>query len=257
MNKLSENIVLVTGSTKGIGRAIAEHFVALDAHVIVHGRNAEEVEKIRQQVGAKHGVAADLSSAEGCNKLIDQVKSIGSLDVLVNNTGIFGVKDFFETDDDEWEKYFQVNTMSSVRLCRQFMKTMLDNNSGSVINVASEAGFKPLPQMIHYSVSKTALISLSRGLAEITKGTQVTVNSILPGPTWTDGVEKYFDGLAKEEGKEIDEVISSYFDEHEPTSLIKRFVDVQEVAEATVFLATNKAINGSALRVEGGIIRSI
>jgi NAD(P)-dependent dehydrogenase (short-subunit alcohol dehydrogenase family) len=257
MKDLQGKIVLVTGSTKGIGRAIAEHFVALKAEVIVHGRNATEVEKIREEMGAKYAVAADLSSAEGCQKLINDVNELGSVEVLINNTGIFGVKDFFESTDEEWENYFQINVMSAVRLSRQFMKAMLENNSGSIINVASEAGFKPLPQMIHYSVSKTSLISLSRGLAEITKGSQVTVNSLLPGPTWTDGVEKYFDGLAKDEGKDIEDVIASYFDEHEPTSLIKRFVDVQEVAESAVFLATNKAVNGSSLRVEGGIIRTL
>ncbi|WDE95910.1 SDR family NAD(P)-dependent oxidoreductase [Lentisphaera profundi] len=257
MKDMTGKIALITGSTKGIGRAIAEAFVKAGADVIVNGRNATEVEKVRTEMGAKYGVAADLSSGEGCNSLIEQVDKIGPVEILINNTGIFGVKDFFESTDEEWENYFQLNVMSAVRLNRQFMKGMLERNSGSVINIASEAGFKPLPQMIHYSVSKTALISLSRGLAEITKGTAVTVNSLLPGPTWTDGVEKYFAGLAEEEGKDMQEVISSYFDDHEPTSLIKRFVDVKEVADATLFLATNKAVNGSALRVEGGIIRSL
>ena len=254
---MGSKIALITGSTKGIGRAIAESFIKSGVKVIVHGRKLEEVEKVRKEISGSYAVAADLGSAEGCQSLIQQVDKIGAIDILINNTGIFGVKEFFESTDEEWENYYQVNVMSAVRLCRHFMKDMMAKNAGSVINIASEAGFKPLPQMIHYSVSKTALISLSRGLAELTQGTEVTVNSLLPGPTWTDGVEKYFQGLADEEGKDIHDVIKSYFDEHEPTSLIKRFVDVKEVAEATLFLANNKAVNGSALRVEGGIIRSL
>jgi len=176
---------------------------------------------------------------------------------LINNAGIFGVEDFFDIDDEEWLRYFQVNVMSVVRLCRAIMPSMLEHNYGRIINVSSEAAIKPLPQMIHYSMTKTSLVSLSRGMAELSKGSRVTVNSVLPGPTWTEGVEKYFDGLAAEEGKPPQELIDNYFAEHEPTSLLQRFVDVKEVAHAVVFLALNGAINGSAQRVEGGIVRSI
>ena len=137
------------------------------------------------------------------------------------------------------------------------MPAMLERGEGCVINLASEAGFKPLPQMIHYSMTKTALISLSRGLAELTKGTGVRVNSLLPGPTWTAGVEDYMSGLAKEEGKPVDELIANYFRDHEPSSLIQRYVTVEEVADGAVFLARNGAVNGSALRVEGGILRTL
>ena len=147
--------------------------------------------------------------------------------------------------------------MSIVRLCRALMPTMLKNDIGRIINISSESAVKPLPQMIHYSMTKAAVVSLARGLAELTKGSNVTVNSVLPGPTWTDGVESYFDALADKEGKPAEEVVDNYFDQHEPTSLIQRFVDVSEVASAVVFLATNGAVNGSAQRVEGGIIRSI
>ena len=147
--------------------------------------------------------------------------------------------------------------MSIVRLCRTLMPSMLKNDTGRIINISSESAVKPLPQMIHYSMTKAAIVSLSRGLAELTKGSNVTVNSVLPGPTWTDGVESYFAELAIKEGKPVDEVISNYFGQHEPASLIQRFVDVDEVASAVVFLVTNGAANGSALRVEGGIIRSI
>ena len=176
---------------------------------------------------------------------------------MINNAGIFSVEDFFEIDDDEWLRYFQVNVLSAVRLCRALMPAMLERGWGRVINVASEAGIKPLPQMIHYSMTKTSLIGLSRGLAELTKGTPVTVNSLLPGPTWTGGVESYFEGLAKDENRPMDEIISNYFREHEPNSLIQRFVTAEEVADGAVFLAGNAAVNGSALRVEGGLIRAL
>lgn len=257
MSKLKQKLVLVTGSTKGIGKAIAEAFVDKNARVVVHGRTREEVERVQTSIGAFSAVVGDLGTAEGCDGVVEQLEPLGSVGVLVNNAGIFGVEDFFKIDDEEWLRYFQVNIMSSVRMCRALMPSMLENNWGRIVNVASEAAIKPLPNMIHYSMTKTAMVSLARGMAELTQGTRVTVNSVLPGPTWTDGVETYFDGLAAKEGKPAKELIENYFAEHEPTSLIQRFVDVKEVAHAVVFLATNGAINGSAQRVEGGIVRSI
>jgi NAD(P)-dependent dehydrogenase (short-subunit alcohol dehydrogenase family) len=254
---LEQKLVLVTGSTKGIGKAIAEAFVDKKARVVVHGRTREKVEQVKSSIGAYSAVVGDLGTVQGCNDVIEQLDQLGSVGVLVNNAGIFGVEDFFEIDDEEWLRYFQVNIMSSVRLSRALMPSMLENNWGRIINVASEAAIKPLPQMIHYSMTKTALVSLARGMAELAKGTGVTVNSVLPGPTWTEGVETYFDGLAAEEGKPAEALIDNYFAEHEPTSLLQRFVDVKEVAHAVLFLATNAAVNGSAQRVEGGIVRSI
>ncbi len=257
MFDIEEKITLVTGSTKGIGKAIAEAFVKNKAKVIVHGRNRKEAENICTSIGAYAFIDGDLGTEEGCNSVVQQIKEIGDIEILVNNAGIFGVQDFFETNDEDWLKYYQVNVMSIVRLCRALMPTMLKNDSGQIINISSESAIKPLPQMIHYSMTKAAIVSIARGLAELTKGTNVTVNSVLPGPTWTDGVESYFGGLANKEGKPVEEVINNYFKQHEPTSLIQRFVDVEEVASAVVFLATNSTVNGSAQRVEGGIIRSI
>ncbi len=250
-------VTLVTGSTKGIGKAIAEAFVSSKAKVIVHGRSLDEAKASCQVMGAFAAVDGDLGTAEGCDSLIEQVNVLGSVDILINNAGIFGVQDFFESTDEDWLRYYQVNVMSAVRLSRVFMAGMLERNAGRVINLSSESAVKPLPQMIHYSMSKAALVSLARGLAELTKGTKVTVNSVLPGPTWTAGVEEYFNGLATEEGRPAEELINNYFAEHEPTSLIQRFVDVEEVASAVLFLASNGAVNGSAQRVEGGIIRSL
>jgi NAD(P)-dependent dehydrogenase (short-subunit alcohol dehydrogenase family) len=257
MSNIEGKLTLVTGSTKGIGRAIAEAFVEQGARVVVHGRNRDEAKQLGEAIGAHSSVYGDLGTAADCSSVIEQLADIGSVEILINNAGIFGVHDFFEIDDEEWLRYFQVNIMSAVRLCRALMPSMLENDWGRIINVSSESAIKPLPQMIHYSMTKTSVVSLARGMAELTKGTQVTVNSILPGPTWTDGVEEYFEGLAKDEGKPAAELIEKYFSEHEPTSLIQRFVDVKEVAQSVVFLATNGAVNGSAQRVEGGIIRSI
>ena len=257
MAGLGQKVTLITGSTKGIGHAIASAFVTQDARVIVHGRDAEEVRHTSEALGAYAGVAGDLGTAEGCNSVLEQLAGLARVEILINNAGVYGVQDFFSVDDDQWLRYYQTNVLSAVRLCRALMPAMLENGWGRLINVASEAGVKPLPQMVHYSMTKSALISLSRGLAELTKGTQVTVNSLLPGPTWTAGVEAYFDGLAKEEKKPMQAVLENYFRDHEPTSLIQRFVTVDEVADGAVFIAGNGAVNGSALRVEGGIIRAL
>ena len=257
MSAIKGRLTLVTGSTKGIGKAIAEAFVVAGAKLVVHGRASEEAAQVAQAIGAHSSVYGDLGSAAGCDTVLAQVRQLGEVEILINNAGIFGVQNFFEIDDEEWLRYFQVNIMSAVRLGRALMPAMLKSNWGRVINVASEAAIKPLPQMIHYSMTKTAMVSLARGMAELTRGTEVTVNSVLPGPTWTAGVESYFEGLAKDEGKPAGELIEQYFAQHESTSLLQRFVDASEVAQAVLFVASNGAVNGSAQRVEGGIIRSI
>ncbi|WP_404308913.1 SDR family NAD(P)-dependent oxidoreductase [Neorhodopirellula lusitana] len=257
MTQLDKQTVFVSGSTKGIGKAIASKFVAEGSNVIVHSRSESGAVQAQKEVGAGGAVWGDLANPDGTNQVLEQLKAFGPVEVLINNAGIFSVEDFFKLEDDIWLDYFQTNVMSMVRLCRALMPTMLERNLGVIINVASEAAVKPLPQMIHYSMTKTAMLSISRGLAELTKGTAVRVNSLLPGPTWTDGVESYFDGLAKQEGRPLQEVLDSYFKEHEPTSLIQRFATVEEVSGAALFLSQNSAVNGSSLRVEGGIIRSI
>jgi len=257
VNKLNDQTVFVSGSTKGIGRAIAARFIEHGANVVVHSRSETGAIQARDEVKAADAVWGDLSSAEGTNQVLEQIETFAPIEVLINNAGIFSVEDFFELEDEVWLRYFQTNVMSMVRLCRALMPGMLGRDSGTIINVASEAAIKPLPQMIHYSMTKTAMISISRGLAELTKGSMVRVNSLLPGPTWTDGVENYFSGLAQQEGRPLQEVLGNYFREHEPTSLIQRFATVEEVSDAALFLAQNGAVNGSALRVEGGIIRSI
>ncbi|MCP6681743.1 SDR family NAD(P)-dependent oxidoreductase [Bacillus nakamurai] len=260
--QLEQKLVLITGSTSGIGKAAAKSFLAEGAAVIVNGRKKDTVERTVEELsayGTVHGIAADLSRQEEADELIEQVRRIGEVDILVNNLGFFEVKDFTEVTDEEWSRYFEVNVMSAVRLCRRYLPQMLERNSGRILNISSEAGVKPLAQMIPYSMTKTALISLSRGMAEMTKGTKVTVNSVLPGPTWTEGVASYMEGAAKAAGEDTDTFVKDYFKVNEPTSLIQRYATPEEVANTIVFLAseTASAINGTAQRVEGGIIRSI
>jgi len=257
MEHFKDQRVFVSGSAKGIGQAIAAAFVHAGAVTIVHSRSEKSAMEARDRLGAQHAVWGDLSTSAGADEVVGQLSVIGAVDVLVNNAGIFSSEDFFKLEDSVWLDYYQTNVMSMVRLCRAIMPSMLERNRGAIINIASEAGIKPLPQMIHYSMTKSANISISRGLAELTKGTAVRVNSLLPGPTWTDGVASYFDGLAKQEGRSVEDVLKGYFQEHEPTSLIQRFATVEEIADATLFLARNGAVNGSALRAEGGIIRAL
>lgn len=249
--------VLVTGSASGIGRATAACFLSEGAEVIVNGLTQQEVTSALEALsplGRVSGLAADLGTAKGADALL---AFAGAVDVLVNNVGIFSVRPFAEITDAEWMHYLNINLMSAVRMTRGIVPAMLARGTGAVVNLASEAGVKPLPQMIHYSVTKTAMIGLTRGLAELTKGTRVTVNAVLPGPTWTEGVESYFGGLAREKGRPVEGIIESYFREDEPTSLIQRFVNPDEVARMIAFVASSSASNGAAYRIEGGIIRSI
>ena len=252
--------VLITGSTSGIGRATAEIFLCEGAQVVVNGLTDGEVAAALDHLsplGRVDGVAADLSTPEGAEALLTFARGGGPVDVLVNNVGIFSVKPFEELTDADWLHYFNVNVLTAVRMSRSLLPVMLKRGQGAVINLASEAGVKPLPQMVHYSVTKTAMIGLTRGMAELTKGTAVTVNAVLPGPTWTEGVEAYFQGLAAERASPMDGIVETYFRNDEPTSLIQRFVKPEEVARMIAFIASSAACNGAAYRIEGGIIRSI
>jgi len=252
--------VLVTGSGSGIGKATAELYAREGAHVVVHGLTEEEVAACLTDLsgaGEVTGTSGDLTKLQDAEALADFVKAQGDLDILVNNVGVFSVKPFEDLTDDDWMRYFDINVMSAVRMSRIFLPEMLRRGTGSIVNMSSEAGVKPLPQMVHYSVTKTAMLGLTRGMAELTKGTGVRVNSILPGPTWTEGVEAYFDGLAAQKGQPLDTIVENYFKSDEPTSLIQRFVKPEEVARMIVTISVSTASNGAAHRIEGGIVRSI
>lgn len=272
---LDGKVAVVTGSTAGIGRAAATALAQHGCYVVVNGRSVESCAAAVSQIQSSlppdlHRrllpVAGDVSTPEGATDFITSVSvavsaATGSafVDILVNNVGIFEVKNFFEVDDDKWEQYFQTNLMSGVRLSRYYLKHMLEANKGRVVFVSSECGLRPIPGMIPYSVSKAMQISCARGLAELTRGTNVTVNSVLPGPTMTEGVATYLKGFAKDKGIAADEAEQKYFSEHEPTSLLQRFLKPEEVANAVLFLVSSmgSGVNGAAQKVEGGIIRAM
>lgn len=259
---LDGRLVLVTGSTRGIGRASARLFLEEGAEVVVHGSSSETVDPAVEELsphGTVHGVAADLTSADEVETLCREVEALGPLDVLVNNAGIFEQTPFPEIGDDEWRRHLEVNLMGPVRLSRHFLPRMLERDRGTILMVASEAGVKPVPYMLQYSTTKTALVGLGRGLAELTKGTDVRVNTILPGPTLTGNVKRLMEDVAEEEGVEVETLVDGYFEAEEPTSLLQRFERPEEVARVIVFLCSPAArvINGSAQRAEGGIIRSV
>lgn len=262
---LAGKVCIVTGSTAGIGKGIARAFLQQGAEVFINGRSEASVAATRAELAAEgwtltHPAVADLGSADGCEALFAQVDQSGKeVDVLVNNMGIFETVDFFEADDDKWLHYFNTNVMSTVRCCRKYLKGMLARNRGRIIIVSSEAGLRPIADMIPYSMTKSAQINIARGLAELTKGTKVTVNSLLPGPTATEGVTTFVEGIAAKTNVSPEEATAAYFVEREPTSLLQRFLRVEEIANVAMFMASDMSsgMNGNAQLVEGGIIRKM
>lgn len=260
--KLSGKVALVSGSTGGIGLAIATTLAQEGATVIVNGRTQERVnqaiDQIRQSVPAAdlQGIAADLATQTGAETLLQQVPEIS---ILVNNLGIYSSKDFSEISDEDWMNIFEVNVMSGVRLARHYLPPMLKQNWGRIIFISSESALNIPIEMIHYGVTKTAQLALSQGLAEMTLGSQVTVNTILPGPTRSEGVEDFIQGLSQEQHRSPEQVEKEFFIKTRPSSLIQRFASTSEVADLVAFVASPlaSAINGAALRVDGGIVRSI
>jgi NAD(P)-dependent dehydrogenase (short-subunit alcohol dehydrogenase family) len=259
--KLRGKRALVTGSTAGIGFAIARGLARERAEVIVNGRTerkvAEAVQRISSEVGSHaRGIAADLSSAEGVMRLVAEA---GRIDILVNNVGIFEQIPFLEINDQDWFRIFEVNVMSGVRLTREFLPHMLKRNFGRVIFISSESGLQIPPEMVHYGVTKTAQLALSRGIAESVAGTGVTVNAVLPGPTRSEGAVDFLSKVAAEHKTDIAAVEEEFIRTMRPSSLIRRLAEPDEVANLVVFLCGEgaSAITGAALRVDGGVVRSI
>jgi NAD(P)-dependent dehydrogenase (short-subunit alcohol dehydrogenase family) len=253
---------LVTGSTAGIGFATARGLAQEGAEVTVNGRTAERVKAAVEQLKGElpdssiSGVAADLGSAAGCEKVIRQRPE---LDILVNNMGIFEPKPFDEIPDADWLRFFETNVLSGVRLSRHYLRGMRGRNWGRVVFVSSESAVQIPVEMIHYGTTKTAQLAIARGLAESFTGTGVTVNSVLPGPTASEGVGEFVKQLAQSQRVDVPTVEREFFETARPSSILKRFASPNEVASMIVYICSDRAsaTTGAALRVDGGVIRSI
>lgn len=257
--KLHDKAALVSGSTKGIGFAIARLLAAEGATVWVNGRTQAAVDEAIQRIRAEHpsakvdGIAADLATASGAQEL---VRRLPAVDILVNNVGIFERKAFEEIDDAEWQRFFDINVMSGVRLSRAYFPGMKQRNWGRIVFISSESGIQIPDNMVHYGMTKTAQLAISRGLAENCVGTGVTVNAVLPGPTLSDGNKA---AIAKRApGRPFPEVEKEFFEKVRPSSLLKRYATPEEVATLVAYVVSPlaSATNGAALRVEGGVVRA-
>ncbi|HEX3684716.1 MAG TPA: SDR family oxidoreductase [Bryobacteraceae bacterium] len=258
--QLAGKRALVSGSTAGIGYAIAEALSREGARVVVNGRTKARVDqavgKLQAAFGEVHGLAADLGAAEGVREATRQFPDI---EILINNLGIFEPKPFEQITDEDWLRFFEVNIMSGVRLSRYYLPRMKQANWGRIVFVSSESALQIPAEMIHYGMTKTAQLAIARGLAETTAGTGVTVNSVLPGPTASEGVAQFVEGLAAAKHASAAQIERDFFEHTRPTSLLKRFETPEEIAAVVAFLASplSSAINGAAVRADGGVVRSI
>jgi NAD(P)-dependent dehydrogenase (short-subunit alcohol dehydrogenase family) len=260
--QLDGKLALVTGSTAGIGFAIARGLAREGARVIVNGRSEERVngaiDAIKKQYGSTEveGFVGDLSVAEVAAEL---TKLYFDLDILINNLGIFEPKPFVEISDQDWTRFFEVNVLSGIRLSRFYLPRMLKKDWGRIIFISSESALQIPPEMIHYGMTKTAQLAVSRGLAELTAGSGVTVNAILPGPTASEGVSDFVDRLSKQSNQSATDFEKQFFEKIRPTSLLKRFASTEEIANLVVYVSSPaaSATNGAALRVDGGVVRAI
>jgi NAD(P)-dependent dehydrogenase (short-subunit alcohol dehydrogenase family) len=255
---LEGKLAFITGSAKGIGKATAALLLREGAEVIIHGRTRESVERAKEDLPSAHTVYGDLHNKAAVEKIIEDVKNIGTVQILVNNAGIYEPKAFQDITDEDWLRFFEVNVMSGVRFSRALLPPMLLLNWGRIIFVSSESAINIPKEMIHYGMTKTAQLAVSRGLAELTKGTQVTVNTVAPGPTASEGVIDFVKGVAASEGKDQKAVEDDFFKTVRPSSLLQRFEDPMEIAQTIVFLASplSSAINGAVVRADGGVVKS-
>ena len=259
---LSGKTAVVTGSTAGIGFAIAQGLAAAGATVVINGRTAQRVDEALQRLRTAcptadvRGAVADLGSAAGCDALFAQEPHA---DILVNNLGIFAMQDFFEIPDEEWQRFFEINVLSGVRVSRAYAPGMTAKNWGRIVFLSSESGLNIPPEMIHYGFTKSANLSVSRGLAKRLAGTGVTVNAVLPGPTLSDGVMDLLKPGAAQNGVSIDQAADAFVKAKRPSSIIQRIATPEEVANMVVYVCSPQAsaTTGAALRVEGGIVDTI
>jgi NAD(P)-dependent dehydrogenase (short-subunit alcohol dehydrogenase family) len=256
---LSGKIAIVSASTAGIGFAIASGLAASGAETIVNGRTQEAVDRavagIRKTLpqARLRGFAGDLGARAGCDAL---AQAVPRADILVNNLGVFGPGDILGTEDDEWERYFQINVMSGVRLTRAYLKGMMERGWGRVVFVSSESGLNIPPDMLAYGFTKTAQLSISRGIAKYAAGSGVTVNAVLPGPTLSEGVRAMVEEHARAEGKTIEQAVDDFVRAHRSSSIIQRAATTEEVANMVVYVCSTQAsaTTGAALRVDGGVV---
>ncbi len=251
--------VLVTGSTSGIGLATARGFLDAGATVVINGRSADSVARGLERLGndpRASGFVGDLSQAEACTKLQAEHPAF---DILINNLGIFGPQDFFEIPDSDWERFFQTNVMSGVRLSRQYAPGMVKRGWGRIVFISSESGINIPSDMIHYGFTKTAQLAVSRGLAKRLAGTGVTVNAILPGPTLSEGVADMLKDDVARTGASVEQVATDFVKAHRSTSIIQRAATVDEVANMILYVSSDQAsaTTGAALRVDGGVVDTI
>jgi len=257
--QLKDKLALVTGSTAGIGYSIAKQLAAEGARVIVNGRTAERVDAAVESIIAAtgnsdvKGIIADFAKPDQIAELVNQLPEV---DILINNVAVFEPKEFNNITDEDWLKFYEINVLSGVRLSRAYFSKMLAKNWGRIIFISSESALQIPKEMIHYGMTKTAQLAVSRGLAELTKGTAVTVNAVLPGPTASEGVGGFIENLAKDQNKSIDEVKKEFFETMRPTSLIQRFLETDEIANMVTYLCSPlaAATNGAAIRADGGLL---
>lgn len=253
---------LVTGSTAGIGAAIAARLAQNGAEVVVNGRTAERVSKALASLEAKapgarfHAAPGDVATAKGID---DILAAAGEVDILVNNAGWFEPKDPFAISDGDWHKAFDTNVLSGIRLTRALAPRMRAKGFGRIVFISSESAVQIPTEMIHYGLSKTAQLALTRGFAQALQKTGVTVNAVLPGPTRSEGVGGFLENLARDQGKSLEEIERGFFEHARPTSLLKRFIEPEEIANVVAFVCSREAsaITGAPLRADGGVVLSI
>lgn len=252
--------VLITGSTSGIGFAAARSFLAAGAEVVINGRSAGSVgsalARLRDSPGTAYGFAGDMSTESACLQLFAEYPEF---DIVVNNLGVYGPQDFFDTPDSEWDRFFQTNVMSGVRLARHYAQGMAARGWGRILFISSESAINIPSDMIHYGFTKSAQLAVSRGLAKRLAGTGVTVNAILPGPTLSEGVAEMLKPVSEESGDSIESVAANFVTTHRGSSIIRRAATVDEVANMIMYVSSQQAsaTTGSALRVDGGVVESI